>query len=128
MGKASWLTNILQILVDGPSTKEGAVVPRQPLPTSTVSLTPWVIPNLPKAAGTGAVKKLWEKHEVDKKWAESSWAKKREQQDRRKNLTDFERFKVMRLKKQVSDTHISMAEATNLLRTINRILDGRTTC
>lgn len=74
------------------------------------------------------MKKLWEKHEVDKKWAESSWAKKREQQDRRKNLTDFERFKVMRLKKQVSDTHISMAEATNLLRTINRILDGRTTC
>ena len=77
-------------------------MPRQPIATSTVSLTPWVIPNLPKAAGTGAVKKLWEKHEVDKKWAESSWAKKREQQDRRKNLTDFERFKVMRLKKQVS--------------------------
>ncbi|KAL2424560.1 hypothetical protein ABEF95_003140, partial [Exophiala dermatitidis] len=34
------------------------------------------------------------------KWAQSSWAKKREQQDRRRNLTDFERFKVMRLKKQ----------------------------
>ena len=92
---------LTQILVDGPSTKEGAVVPRQAVPTSTVSLTPWVIPNLPKAAGTGPVKKLWEKHEVDKKWAESSWAKKREQQDRRKNLTDFERFKVLRLKKQV---------------------------
>lgn len=90
-----------QILVDGPSTKEGAVVPRQAVPTSIISLTPWVIPNLPKAAGTGPVKKLWEKHEVDKKWAESSWAKKREQQDRRKNLTDFERFKVLRLKKQV---------------------------
>jgi large subunit ribosomal protein L14e len=91
-----------QILVDGPSTKEGAVVPRQAIATSTVSLTPWVIPNLPKAAGTGPVKKLWEKNEVDKKWAESSWAKKREQFERRKNLTDFERFKVMRLKKQVS--------------------------
>jgi large subunit ribosomal protein L14e len=48
------------------------------------------------------VKKLWEKHEIDKKWSESSWAKKREQQDRRRNLTDFERYKVMRLKKQVS--------------------------
>ncbi len=46
------------------------------------------------------MKKLWEKHEIDAKWAESSWAKKREQQDRRKNLSDFERFKVMRLKKQ----------------------------
>lgn len=101
------LTQLSQILIDGPSTKEGAVVPRQAIPTSAISLTPWVIPSLPKAAGTGAVKKLWEKHEVDKKWAESSWAKKREQQDRRKNLTDFERFKVLRLKKQVRKSIIS---------------------
>ena len=93
---------LFQVLIDGPSTKEGAVVPRQAIPTSALSLTPWVIPNLPKAAGTGPVKKLWEKNEIDSKWAESSWAKKREQQDRRRNLTDFERFKVMRLKKQVS--------------------------
>jgi large subunit ribosomal protein L14e len=70
------------------------------VPLSAISLTPFVIPQLPKASGTGAVKKLWEKHEIDSKWAESSWAKKREQQDRRKNLSDFERFKVMRLKKQ----------------------------
>jgi large subunit ribosomal protein L14e len=86
--------------VDGPSSKEGAVVPRQAVHLNTISLTPYVIPQLPKAAGTGAVKKLWEKNEIDSKWAESSWAKKREQQDRRRNLTDFERFKVMRLKKQ----------------------------
>ena len=70
------------------------------MPLSNVYLTPFVIPKLPKAAGTGPVKKLWEKHEIDQKWSESSWAKKREQQDRRRNLTDFERFKVMRLKKQ----------------------------
>jgi len=55
------------------------------------------------------VKKLWEKNEIDSKWAESSWAKKREQQERRKNLTDFERFKVMRLKKQVSSSHYDPA-------------------
>merc|ERR1711939_758434 len=102
-GKLATIVEIIdagRILIDGPSTKEGAAVPRQAIHTSTVSLTPWVIPNLPKAAGTGAVKKLWEKNEIDKKWAESSWAKKREQFERRKNLTDFERFKVMRLKKQ----------------------------
>ena len=45
---------------------------------------------------------MWEKNEIDEKWAESSWAKKKVTQDRRKNLGDFERFKVMRLKKQVS--------------------------
>jgi large subunit ribosomal protein L14e len=88
-------------LVDGPSGKEGAAVPRQAIHLDHVYLTPFVIPKLPRAAGTGPVKRLWEKHEIDQKWAESSWAKKREQQDRRKNLTDFERFKVMRLKKQV---------------------------
>lgn len=89
-----------QVLIDGPSTKEDQVVPRQAIRLSEVSLTPFVIPKLPKAAGNGAVRKLWAKHEIDEKWAESSWAKKREQQDRRRNLTDFERFKVMRLKKQ----------------------------
>lgn len=86
--------------MDGPSTKEDQIVPRQAIALSTVSLTPFVIPKMPKASGTGALKKLWEKAEIDSKWAESSWAKKREQQDRRRNLTDFERFKVMRLKKQ----------------------------
>ncbi|EXJ94942.1 large subunit ribosomal protein L14e [Capronia coronata CBS 617.96] len=106
-GKLAAIVEIIdpgRILIDGPSTKEGAAVPRQPIQTSAVSLTPWVIPNLPKASGTGALKKLWAKYDVDSKWAESSWAKKREQQDRRRNLTDFERFKVMRLKKQVSST------------------------
>jgi len=88
-------------LIDGPSGKEASVVPRQAIPLSQVSLTPLTIAKLPKAAGTGAVKKLWEKSEIDQKWAETSWAKKRVQQERRKNLTDFERFKVMRLKKQV---------------------------
>jgi large subunit ribosomal protein L14e len=89
-------------LVDGPSSREGATVLRQAIPTSAITLTPWVIPNLPKAAGTGPVKKLWEKHEIDKKWNESSWAKKTQQQATRRGLSDFERFKVMRLKKQVS--------------------------
>ena len=61
-----------------------------------------VIEKLPKSAGTGAVAKLWEKNEIDSKWTESGLAKKRAKQERRKALTDFERFKVMRYKKQVS--------------------------
>lgn len=92
----------LQALIDGPSSKEGAIVPRHAVQLDKVTMTPFVIPKLPRAAGTGPVKRLWEKNEIDQKWAESSWAKKKETQDRRKNLGDFERFKVMRLKKQVS--------------------------
>ena len=101
---------IKQVLVDGPSKFEGQTTPRTPIALSAVSLTSFVIPKLPKAAGTSAVAKLWEKEEIDKKWQESSWSKKREQRERRKNLTDFERFKVMRLKKQVSAAYTGEAD------------------
>lgn len=89
------------MLVDGPSTQEEKTVPRHSLALSHATLTPFVIPKLPRAAGTGPVRKLWEKEEIDAKWAASNWAKKTAQTERRKNLTDFERFKVLRLKKQV---------------------------
>jgi large subunit ribosomal protein L14e len=92
----------MQALIDGPSGKESAVVPRHAIQLDKVTMTPFVIPKLPRAAGSGPVRRLWEKNEIDQKWAESSWAKKKVTQDRRKSLGDFERFKVMRLKKQVS--------------------------
>ena len=65
-------------------------------------ITPIVIPNLPRAAGRGPVAKAWEKEEVDSKWDQSAWAKRRDQRQKRRGLSDFERFKVMKLKKQVS--------------------------
>jgi large subunit ribosomal protein L14e len=46
------------------------------------------------------VKAQWEKAGIEKKWQESAWAKKRAQKERRRALTDFERFKVLRLRKQ----------------------------
>ncbi|PGH11785.1 hypothetical protein AJ79_04686 [Helicocarpus griseus UAMH5409] len=103
-GKLAAIVEIIdhkRVLVDGPAGQENKVVPRHALALSTVTLTPFTIPKLPRAAGTGPVKKLWEKEEIDAKWANSTFAKKKEQADRRRNLTDFERFKVMRLKKQV---------------------------
>lgn len=45
--------------------------------------------------------KAWEKEGVEAKWAETAWAKRRERKEKRLALTDFERFKVLRLKKQV---------------------------
>nr|AEH41480.1 60S ribosomal protein L14-A [Endocarpon pusillum] len=102
-GKLATIVEIIdhkRALVDGPSSKEGAVVPRHAIQLDKVTMTPFTIPKLPRAAGTGPVRRLREKNEIDQKWAESSWAKKKETQERRKNLGDFERFKVMRLKKQ----------------------------
>jgi len=85
-------------LVDGPSKDHP--VPRHAISLSDTVLTPIVIAKLPRAAGRGAVAKAWEKTEVESKWAESTWAKKIQQRERRRALTDFERFKVMKLKKQ----------------------------
>lgn len=90
-----------QALVDGPSTKPNASVPRHATSLANVILTPIVIPKLPRGAGRGAVARAWEKNEVQKKWDESVWAKRREQREKRRGLTDFERFKVLRLRKQV---------------------------
>ncbi|KAI9768992.1 MAG: hypothetical protein M1840_004588 [Geoglossum simile] len=89
-----------RVLVDGPSVDEKAVVPRHATSLSNVVLTPVVIPKLPRAARTGVVKRAWEKAEVESKWSQSSWAKKRDQRERRRALSDFERFKVMKLRKQ----------------------------
>jgi large subunit ribosomal protein L14e len=103
-GKLAAIVEIIdhkRVLVDGPSTEENKIVPRHALPLAHATLTPFVIPKLPRAAGTGPVKKLWEKNEIDGKWAKSSIAQKTERAERRKNLTDFERFKVLRLRKQV---------------------------
>ena len=91
-----------QILVDGPSKTEGKAVPRHSAPLSHISLTPIVLKALPRAAGNGPLKAAWEKQEIEKKWANSAFAKSRVNRDKRRQLTDFERYKVLRLKKQVS--------------------------
>ena len=87
--------------MDGPSEKPEEAVPRHAANLSYMSLTGIVIPKLPRAIGTGGLKKAWADHEVEKKWKESSFAKSRAKSARRKQLSDFERFKVMRLRKQV---------------------------
>ncbi|PHH88877.1 hypothetical protein CDD83_6923 [Cordyceps sp. RAO-2017] len=89
-----------RVLVDGPSSDRELAVPRQSVPLSKCLLSQFTIEGLLRGSRHGTVKKLWEKAEIDAKWKASNWAKKRDQIKRRKNLTDFDRFKVMRLKKQ----------------------------
>ena len=76
-------------------------MPRHSAALHNVILTPLVIEKLPRGAGRGAVRRAWEKQEMERKWEESSWAKKREQREKRRGLNDFERFQVLRLRKQV---------------------------
>jgi large subunit ribosomal protein L14e len=71
-----------------------------------MSLTGIVMPKLPRGIGHAALKKKWEENEVEKNWTESSFSKNRQKSIRRRQLSDFERFKVMRLRKQVCSISI----------------------
>ncbi|CZR51524.1 probable 60S ribosomal protein L14 [Phialocephala subalpina] len=102
-GKLATIVEIIdhkRALVDGPSTDTKTACPRQAVALQNVVLTPLVLEKLPRGARTGTVKAIWEKAGIEAKWQESAWAKKRQQTERRRALTDFERFKVMRLRKQ----------------------------
>ncbi|KAF4548031.1 putative 60S ribosomal protein L14-A [Elsinoe fawcettii] len=102
-GKLAAIVEIIdhkRVLVDGPANKADSVVPRHAISLSDLSLTPVVIAKLPRAAGHGPLKAAWQKAKVDEIWDNSTWAKNRAQALKRKQLTDFERFKVMRLRKQ----------------------------
>jgi len=96
-GKLATIVEIIdhkRVLIDSP------IVPRQSYSLKNVTLTPIVIDNLPRGARNGVVKKLWENCAVDTKWAESSWAKKITSKETRRNLSDFDRFRVLVLRKQ----------------------------
>lgn len=84
-----------QALVDGPTTG----VPRQSISLGHVVLTPLSY-SLPRGSRTSTVAKKFEAAGVESKWSSSSWAKKIAQRERRRALTDFERFQVLVLKKQ----------------------------
>ncbi|KAL2210235.1 hypothetical protein CC79DRAFT_1394503 [Sarocladium strictum] len=102
-GKIAAIVEIIdhkRVLVEGVSSNPELAVPRQSVPLQKCLLSSLVVENLPRGARQGTLRKFWEKSEIDSKWTQSSWAKKRDQMQRRKNLTDFDRFKVMRLKKQ----------------------------
>lgn len=63
-------------------------------------MTSIVIGSLPRGARYGTVKAAWEKEKVDSLWQDGSWAKSAARSQKRRSLTDFDRFKVMRLRKQ----------------------------
>lgn len=92
-GRARLTYDVLQALVDGPSTG----VPRQAMAYKDMVLTPFVLKKLPRAAGSSTVKKVWEASEVSSKWEASAWAQKRARAEKRQLLSDFERFKVGKL-------------------------------
>lgn len=61
---------------------------------------------IPHGAREKTVKKAWAKSEIDKKWSETTWAKKLAAKKLRSNMGDFDRFRLMKAKQAVSALHI----------------------
>lgn len=51
-------------------------------------------------AGASVVSAQWTKQQVDAKWKKTAWAAKLLKREVRAKITDFDRFKVMVLRKQ----------------------------
>ncbi|ORX33986.1 ribosomal protein L14-domain-containing protein [Kockovaella imperatae] len=86
-------------LIDGPNSS----VPRQSIAYRHLILTPYTLAKLPRGAGTGAIKKAFEKAGVSEKWEQSGWAKKLHARQSRKNANDFERFQIQLAKRSRRD-------------------------
>ncbi|KAF9482850.1 60S ribosomal protein L14 [Pholiota conissans] len=101
-GSIAVITEIIdhnRAMIDGPTTD----VPRQSYPYKHLTLTPFALTKLPRAAGSGVVKKQLEKEAIVEKWKKSAWAQKRAAVEKRRSLNDFGRFAVMLAKKQRTD-------------------------
>ena len=91
------IINQTKALVEGPCTD----VPRQALNFKSLQLTDFVI-SISHSTKTKLVKKAFEDAEISKKWAESAWARKLERRRQRRLLSDFDRYKVKKLKQKKS--------------------------
>ncbi|KAG9295034.1 hypothetical protein G9A89_017828 [Geosiphon pyriformis] len=98
-GKLAVIVDIIdhnRALVDGPTTG----VARHSHPFKRLTLTDHVIEKFPRGAGSSIVKKFFENQKILNKWHNTAWAKKLDNRKKRAALTDFDRFKLLKLKKQ----------------------------
>ena len=98
-GKLAVIVEIIttsRVLVDGPTTG----VKRQEISLRRVSLTDFKL-DVPRAVKNTELKSAIEKFDLVKKWENTPFAKKIQRAQIRSRLSDFDRFKVMVLKKKV---------------------------
>merc|ERR1712195_237361 len=87
-----------RILVDGPTTG----VDRQVMPSKRIALTKFRMNKVLRNQHTGDLVKNIEAFGLEKRWAETGFAKKLRAQKLRANNSDFNRFKAMVLRRQVA--------------------------
>ena len=99
------LTGKLAVIVDILTTTKVIIqglkggVRRQELSLRRVTLTDYKI-DIKRGAKREEVFKAIEDYQLEKKFKESNLAKKKDLREKRANLTDFDRFKVMRLRQK----------------------------
>ncbi|GFW50449.1 60S ribosomal protein L14 [Trichonephila clavipes] len=84
-------------LVDGPCTD----VKRQAVHFKRLRLTKFRI-MFPHSAGSKVVRQLWEKENITEKWKETTAAKKIAARSLKAAMTDYDRFRVYKAKKQMN--------------------------
>eukprot|EP00178_Gracilaria_changii_P013458 TRINITY_DN38054_c0_g1_i1.p1 TRINITY_DN38054_c0_g1~~TRINITY_DN38054_c0_g1_i1.p1 ORF type:complete len:129 (+),score=24.45 TRINITY_DN38054_c0_g1_i1:25-411(+) len=97
-GKLATIVDVLgtnRVLIDGED------VPREIINVQRIQLTSQVI-GVKRGAKHGKVKAIVKKEKVAEKFAASSLGKAYARQARRQSLTDFERFKVLTLRRKLS--------------------------
>jgi large subunit ribosomal protein L14e len=97
-GKLAVIVDILntsKLLISGPTSG----VRRQEISLNRVSLTDFKI-DVVRGIKEAQLKSAIESFGLEKKWGESSWARKIHRATRRAQLTDFDRFKVKVLKQK----------------------------
>ena len=102
-GKLATVIDIIdtkRVLVDGPQSVTG--VHRQPILLKRVALTDIVVEKLPRNATQKNLLKGWTSQGIKGKWEATAWAKKLDCKKKRAALTDFDRFKVMVAKRELS--------------------------
>jgi len=87
-----------RILVDGPTTG----VDRQVLPAKRIALTKFAIKAVLRNQKQSTLKKNIETFGLAKRWAETGFAKKLVAQQARATCSDFDRFRAMVLRRQLS--------------------------
>merc|ERR1712059_130739 len=87
--------DVNRVLVDNPVQN----VPRQSMRLQDLNLTDLKV-SIPHGARGGAVRRAYEKADIESLFANTAWSKKLAAKKRRQELTDFERFKVKIVKQQ----------------------------
>jgi large subunit ribosomal protein L14e len=101
-GKICVIVDIIdnnKCLIDGTETNEYCVLERQKINYRRLSLTDFKI-DIPRNASFPEMKKAFEEADIAGKWEATSWARKLASKRRRASLSDFDRFKVMVLRKK----------------------------